>query len=908
MPVTEIDRTPHTMLRRTVVVEGRYARRWHQTQAAIEGTQGLQVVSMEELAARLAGGFLRCVRTDTLKTCVREAVEAASLGALDRIRDLPGFQRAAAASLSKVWRAGLSLDGKGTTGAGSLKILEREVRSRLPKNQLPAGELANAALERVHYAPILFGRIEIHGRTELSPVWRKLLLRLSRETDVVWAAGARTTPDWLAGSDILVTCSPPSEPCIRAVSCATPRHEIQEAVRWARKHLAEGTPANEIAIAAASPATWDDHMMALSDAADLPVHFIHGRPALSVRDGQLAAALAEILLRGLSRSRMVRFVRLLSSVRERFRPLEDEWWKHLPHEAPLLSSARWKDAIAGLTPESFAEGVDHRPLLSEVLEALQPGLAGAAETGEDLFRQETPDDKVKTLEIWQKALEDGPPAALDVTLARQRVQDDEEPGGAIVWGPASAIAAAPRPYCWLVGLTSRSWPRRASEDPLLPNHVIPQKHLDPLPIHESDRRDFRSICAMAEHQVVCSRARRDREGRLNGVSPLYPQEVDEEILGQNRVPKHAASRSDRLTARPADFAALPVARSAARAWIDWQSDNLTAHDGLISPGHPVLLRALYRTQSASSLVRLLRDPLGYLWTYGFRWKAATETEEPMTLDALAFGELLHEFLQEAVTRTEHAEYRGIAGASSNRIIHAVEMAAFSVAERWSATRPVPPPVIWQRKCDEARELAVSALTRDETPLPGQRTWSEIPFGSGGRVKSPGGDGRTRLPWDPSAPVYIDGTQIRIGGFIDRLDLSEDGRLARVTDYKSGRAPGKPIQMNGGAELQRCLYGFAVRSLIRTRPDVEARLVYPRGGDQAMVLEDTQEKLKELAAFLQAAAAHFSNGKTLPGPAAEERWYDLSFALPAGAKENYLKAKRSSVDGALTPLPALWEAP
>ena len=889
------------------MVEGRYARRWHQTQAAIKGKHGLLVISMEELAARLAGGFRRSIRTDSLKAGVKEATAAGSLGALDAIKDLPGFQRAAVASLSKVWRAGLALDESGAPAAGSLKILQREVRSKLPKNQLPAGELANAALERAHYAPILFGRIEIHGRTELSPVWRKLLLRLSRETDVVWEAGARTTPDWLAGSDISVTCSPPSEPCLRAVSCATPRHEIQEALRWARKHLAEGVPAHEIAIAAASPTTWDDHTMALAKAAKLPVHFIHGRPALSSREGQLAAALAEILLRGLSRTRMVRFVRLLSSLRERFRPLESEWWNHLPRQAPLLSSALWKEAAAGLTPGSFADGVDHRPMLLDIIEALRPGLAGAAETGEDLFRQETPGDTEKTLEIWKKALEEGPPAALDVTLAGIRVLDDEEPGGAIVWGPASAIAAAPRPFCWLVGLTSRSWPRRASEDPLLPNHVVPQNQLDPLPIHESDRRDFCSICAMADRQVVCSRARRDSEGRLNGVSPLYPQETEEEFLAQGRVPEHAASEGDRLMARPGEFASLPLAQSAAQTWIDWRSDKLTAHDGMIRPGHPVLLRALYRTQSASSLVRLLRDPLGYLWTYGFGWSAPEETEEPLTLDALAFGSLLHEFLKEAVTRLEGDESGGIAGASRDAVVSAVDDAGSVVAGRWTATRPVPPPVIWQRKCEEVRELAVTALTRDETPLPGQRTWAEVPFGSV-REKNPLEAVRTGLPWDASAPVYIYGTQIRIRGYIDRLDLSGDRRDARVTDYKSGKYPNKSFQMQGGAELQRCLYAFAVKSLVETRPEVEARLVYPRASGQAMVLDDTEETLAELVTYLNAARSHFVDGRTPNGPAAEERWYALAFALPAGGKNSYLNVKRPLAERALSPLSVLWETP
>ena len=124
-----------------------------------------------------------------------------------------------------------------------------------------------------------------------------------------------------------------------------------------------------------------------------------------------------------------------------------------------------------------------------------------------------PKTQKATLEIWQN----GPGGRTAGRPGRDACSasvftDDREPGGAIVWGPASAIAAAPRPFCWLVGLTSRSWPRRASEDPLLPNHVIPQKHLDPLPIHESDRRDFCSICTMADRQVVCSRARRDSEG------------------------------------------------------------------------------------------------------------------------------------------------------------------------------------------------------------------------------------------------------------------------------------------------------------------------------------------------------------------------------------------------------------
>ena len=892
------------------MVHNRYARRWYQTQAAIEGEQGLLIVTIEELAARLAGGFLRSIRADTLKATVGEAAAARSLGELDKIKELPGFQRAAAASLSKAWSAGLTLDEKtkarkeetGTARIGSLVTLEREVRLRLPKNQIPPGELVEAALKRVGHAPSIFGRIEIHGRTEMSPVWRELLSRISLQTDVVWVAEARQTPDWLPRSGIAVETTPASDPGIRAVSCASPRHEILEALRWARQHLAEGAASYQIAITAASPALWDDHMLALADAANLPLHFIHGRPALSTAEGQLAAALAEILLRGFSRSRMVRFVALLRSCGKRFSPLEGDWWEALPDDAPLLTADRWEKAIAALAPKDFADGNDHRPLLQEIIETLRQGLEKAAEIGEGLLEGK------EALAIWHKALSEGPPAALDVTLSELRVPDGVEPGAAIVWGPASAIAAVPRPLCWLVGLTSRSWPRRASEDPLLPNHVIAAERLDPLPVHEADRRDFSTIRKMTDRQVVCSRARRDSEGRLNGVSPLYPQDIDEAYLAQSREPEHAASAGDRLMARPDEFAVLPRARSAIETWMDWRKNKLTIHDGRVRAHHPLLLRALDRRQSASSLVRLLCDPLGYLWTYGFGWKAPDETDEPLTLDALAFGNLLHDILEEAVTQMEGAEASGFASASNDAIKHAVEKAVNTVANRWVDTRPVPPPVVWDCKCSEAMELATTALTRAETPLPGQRSWAEIPFGADRRAEALSEGARARLPWDPMAPVRIAGTAVRIGGSIDRLDLAGDRSRARVTDYKSGKQPKSPPQIKGGAELQRCFYAFAVKSLIATQPKVEARLLYPRSGDQALALDDTEGTLARLAEYLDAATALFAQGKVLPGPSADESWYDLVFALPGGAMERYLERKRPLVDAALAPLSDLWEEP
>ena len=892
------------MLRQTVIVHNRNAWRTHRTQAAIDAQQGLQLCTMEQLAARLAGGFLESIDDDALNLALAAAL-VEPLGDLDAIKALPGFQRAAAATFAQAWTAGLDLteeiaaasNDTAVARLGSLATLERELLTHLPANQLRPRDLVAAALGHVRHSRALFGRIEIRGHTEMSPVWRPLLSAMAHATDVVWIADARYIPDWLDSTAVRIEDRAPATPTISAVSCASPRHEVLEALRWARQHLTQGAAPEEIAIAAASPEAWDDQMLALGEAANLPIHFAHGRAVLTTSAGQLAAALAEVLLRGFSQTRLTRLVGLLRSQNPLFSALPGDWWRALPENAPLLDGARWQRAIAALTPESFSDGVDHRPRLNQIVETLAKGLPAASEIGELLLR-------AQALAIWRKVLAEGPAAALDVTLGGFRVDDGLEPEAAILWAPASAVAAISRPFTWLVGLTSRSWPRRASEDPLLPDHVISATRLDPLPVHQADRRDFQTICHMTGRALVCSRARRDSEGRINGTSPLYPRAVTEVYRAQSREPEHAASATDRLFARDSEFAAQPLALSTRSTWIDWHREAMTAHDGLIRANHPLLLQALDRRQSASSLVKLLRDPLGYLWTYGFGWSEPTETDEPLTLDPLAFGNLLHEILEEAVTLLERARPGGLATATIDEIVQASVAAGDQVVARWDDTRPIPPPVVWHRKQSEATELTRVALSYREEPLAEQRSWAEVPFGGDRRTEVLTEEARLALPWDPVTPVAITGTNIRIGGSIDRLDLSGDRRRARVTDYKSGKL-GQPPQLKGGSELQRCLYAYAVKALIAARPEVEARLLYPRNDGRILPLDQPEATLNKLTDYLSAASAYFVAGKALPGPAARETWYDLALALPGGATESYLETKTPLVEQELVLLVPLW---
>jgi len=86
---------------------------------------------------------------------------------------------------------------------------------------------------------------------------------------------------------------------------------------------------------------------------------------------------------------------------------------------------------------------------------------------------------------------------------------------------------------------------------------------------------------------------------------------------------------------------------------------------------------------------LLRDPLGYLWTYGFKWQEPDETEEPLQLDALATGNILHATLERAVSELEAAKPGGFGTADDAAVADAIGRALDAITQDWERTRPVP---------------------------------------------------------------------------------------------------------------------------------------------------------------------------------------------------------------------------
>ena len=86
-------------------------------------------------------------------------------------------------------------------------------------------------------------------------------------------------------------------------------------------------------------------MMALSADANILIHFVHGVKALTTRDGQTAAALAEALIKGISQERVRRLLTLLHGSKV-LAGLPRDWTRVLPQDAPLMTVERWEQAFA----------------------------------------------------------------------------------------------------------------------------------------------------------------------------------------------------------------------------------------------------------------------------------------------------------------------------------------------------------------------------------------------------------------------------------------------------------------------------------------------------------------------------------------------------------------------------------
>jgi hypothetical protein len=230
-------------------------------QAAERREQGLQILTLPLLAARLAGGFHRPALAEDIEPSISDALAAGGFSDIEPMRELPGMTRATARTLGEIWSADLLLSNlaPGHSRLADLARLEQRVEEALPKGVLIPRRLRDLALRHVSHAPAVLGPIELAPCLNIAPVWRPLLLALRECVPLSWREPATEDVAWFPGKIIPAAGTVPSAAGrIEVVSCADPRAEVVESLRWAHKLVSAGRARpEELALCAPSTETWD---------------------------------------------------------------------------------------------------------------------------------------------------------------------------------------------------------------------------------------------------------------------------------------------------------------------------------------------------------------------------------------------------------------------------------------------------------------------------------------------------------------------------------------------------------------------------------------------------------------------------------------------------------------------------
>jgi RecB family exonuclease len=878
------------MRRRTIIVEGPLALRMRRIRAAAQNETDVEILTPPQLAARLAGGFLQPAGASNLTPLVRAAIDAGGFADIEPVRTLPGMTRAVLASLERMWAADFDLASRATGHArlGDLHLIETRVREGLRPGLLLAPDLRDRAIARSALAPPTLGDVTLDGVFSVAPLWRPLLAAIGQHVNVSWRAPAGRAGPWFGGVVQEIATGAPT--AADHVVCANPHAEVIEALRWMRELIAAGAAApGEIAIVAASPAGWDDQFLALSADAELPLHFSHGVPALTTEEGQTCAALADLLTSGLSQERVRRFLRHVAGRTPELAGLDASWSRGLEPEAGLFEADQFARALDRAV-ERRGDGRDPRAALTPALQLLSRGAAAAEEAGARLLPHDA-------RQLWTEALNRAPAKGVARALEAMRVPDGRDAGACAAWCSAAHLAAAPRPFVRFIGMSGRGWPRRAGTDPVLPDRVLSGGGLDEEDVAAFERAAFAWISAGATGACIVSRARRDAQGRALSPSPMLRRGIQWSVLDRERVPAHAFSEADRLVARASEAAAMPGFLSANACWRGWRAVRLTAHDGVVRQDHPQILRALDQVQSATSLRRMLRDPLGFVWRYALGWRAAPETQQELELDPQTYGDLVHDLLRRAVNTLEGGA--GFSRAGETAIRSAVAAAAMEIDTEWPLERALPPRLLWLHTLEMASAAARRALS--VSVQADTQSWTEVGFG-----QREAGEGAA--PWSSDAAVTLGASGVRLAGQIDRLDRSGRGD-ARVTDYKTGALPKRSDRIiDGGAELQRVIYATAVRQLMPDAQRLRAQLLFLISDPpQEQALRDPDTAITQLEGFVTKAREAYVAGACHAGPDAFESFNDMRLALPASLV-SWRELKRAETARALSRLAGVWRAP
>ena len=413
---------------------------------------------------------------------------------------------------------------------------------------------------------------------------------------------------------------------------------------------------------------------------------------------------------------------------------------------------------------------------------------------------------------------------------------------------------------WLLGMSEGDYPARSGEDPRLPEYVRAQVLVGAPPLRREaqlhERRDYLAALAGGDRRrlsysrvdPVTRRAQYPSPWLLEAASTLACERVSSERLHTYDAPWLTVieSMEDALRlaegGRAADgneYDVLALARwqrtGSRLRWHPLASDGgplgralamdraratngLTEWDGFvggIAGGSGRLGGSLSEVMSPTRLESWATCPYRHFLGNVLNLSAWETPEDVLTISPLERGSLVHaileRFIKEAMDAGAPSPREGWTLLQRERL-REIAQEDFREAERRGVTGRR---VLWEVAQEDILQDLERFLDDDEQYWADegmQPCHSEYAFGFDG---------------PPVALALPDGGEVRFRGFIDRVDVAEDGRRAVVMDYKTGssrqyrKMEDDPLM--AGKRLQLPVYALAVRETLL--PDAALRAEY-----------------------------------------------------------------------------------
>ena len=413
---------------------------------------------------------------------------------------------------------------------------------------------------------------------------------------------------------------------------------------------------------------------------------------------------------------------------------------------------------------------------------------------------------------------------------------------------------------WLLGMSEGDYPGRSGEDPLLPEYVRAQVLKGALPLRREaqlrERRDYVAALAGGERRrlsysrvdPVTRRSQYPSPWLLEAASTLAGERVSSERLHTFDAPWLTVIESmedalrlaeggraadgheydvlalarwqrtgSRLRRHPLASDGGPLGRALAMERAR-ATNRLTEWDGYvggIADSSRRLGGSLSQVMSPTRLEAWATCPYRHFLGNVLNLSAWETPEDVLTISPLERGSMVHaileRFIKDAMDAGAPSPREGWTPLQRERLLE-IAQAEFREAERRGGTGRR---VLWEVAQEDILQDLERFLDDDERYRADeemQPRYAEYAFGFDG---------------PPVAMALPDGGEVRFRGFIDRVDVAQDGLRAVVMDYKTGSSRQydkmKDDPLMAGKRLQLPVYALAVRETLL--PDAALRAEY-----------------------------------------------------------------------------------